>query len=113
MILWLDAQISPFLTNWIEKEINIQTKAVWDLGLRDATGNYIFEQARIANAIVMTKDIDFKILQDNLGTPPKIIWLTCGNTSNKKLKEILSANLIKSLKILESSDVIVEINGDD
>ena len=113
MILWLDAQISPFLTNWIEKEINIQTKAVRELGLRDATNNYIFEQARIVNAIAKTKDIDFKILQDNFGAPPKIIWLTCGNTSNKKMKEILSANLIKSLKILESSDVIVEINGDD
>jgi predicted nuclease of predicted toxin-antitoxin system len=113
MILWLDAQISPLLANWIEKEFNIQTKAVRELGLRDATDIYIFEQARIVNAIVMPKDIDFKILQDNLGAPPKIIWLTCGNTSNKRLKEILSANLINSLKVLESSDVIVEINGED
>ena len=73
MIIWLDAQISPFLAEWIQSEFNIEAKAVRDLGLRDATDKYIFEQARLANTIVITKDIVFKILRDNHGAPPKII----------------------------------------
>ena len=112
MIIWLDAQVSPYLANWIEKEFNIQTKAVRDLGLRDATDKDIFEKAKLANAIIITKDIDFKILQDNLGAPPKIIWLTCGNTSNGRLKEILTANLKKSLAVMDAGEIIVEISGE-
>jgi len=51
-------------------------------------------------------------LLDRLGPPPKIIWLTCGNTSNKRLKEILSAHLQNSVVLLKSSDNIVEIRGE-
>ena len=47
-----------------------------------------------------------------LDTPPKIIWLTCGNTSNTRLKEILSATLLDALKFLETSEKLVEISGD-
>jgi len=46
----------------------------------------IFNEAKKADTIVITKYIDFSILQERLGSPPKIIWLTCGNTSNKRLK---------------------------
>jgi predicted nuclease of predicted toxin-antitoxin system len=37
----------------------------------------------------MTKDSDFVDLVERLGPPPQIIWLTCGNTSNLRLREIL------------------------
>ncbi|MDF5718318.1 MAG: DUF5615 family PIN-like protein [Rhizonema sp. NSF051] len=30
---------------------------------------------------MITKDSDFVDLVDRLGTPPQIIWLTCGDTS--------------------------------
>ncbi|MEH1826540.1 MAG: DUF5615 family PIN-like protein [Nostoc sp.] len=36
----------------------------------------------------MTKDSDFAELVDRFGTPPQVIWLTCGNTSNDRLKEM-------------------------
>jgi predicted nuclease of predicted toxin-antitoxin system len=60
----------------------------------------------------MTKDIDFKILQDRFGVPPKIIWLTCGNISNRRLKEILISHLNESIELLNSGESIVEISGD-
>lgn len=112
MIIWIDAQLSPYLAEWIYSQFDIEAIAIRDLGLRDAKDKEIFKAARSANVIVITKDIDFKILQDKLGSPPKIIWLTCGNTSNKKLKEILSANLLKSISLLSSGERIVEISGE-
>ncbi|EDX84808.1 hypothetical protein S7335_2505 [Synechococcus sp. PCC 7335] len=83
-----------------------------DLELRDAEDPEIFEAAKDQKAIVMTKDSDFVDLVERLGSPPQIIWLTCGNTSNAKLREILSETLPKALKILATGETLVEISGD-
>ena len=60
----------------------------------------------------MNKDSDFVELVYRLYAPPKIIWLTCVNTSNAKLKEILTNTLIKALELLNSGESLVEIKGD-
>ena len=59
----------------------------------------------------MTKDSDFVDLVDRLDSPPQIIWLTCGNTSNDRLREILSANLLDALELLRTGERLVEITG--
>jgi len=112
MKLWIDAQLSPLLAKWItENFATIEAVAVRDLDLRDAEDQVIFFSAREADATVMTKDSDFLELQKRLGVPPKIIWVTCGNTSNTRLKEILAANLQQACELLESGEILVEITG--
>jgi predicted nuclease of predicted toxin-antitoxin system len=59
--------------------------------------------------VVITKDEDFVQLQRRLGTPPQMIWITCGNTSNEHLRTILSHTLIDALTVLESGEALVEI----
>ena len=61
------------------------------------------------SVIVMTKDIDFVRLLEQHGPPPQILWITCGNTSNLRMKQILSKTLKESLQILESGESLVEI----
>jgi len=52
----------------------------------------------------MTKDSDFvRVLEVN-GSPPKVIWLASGNTSNSRLKEILTDTLEKALELLQSGE---------
>ncbi|MCY7361380.1 MAG: hypothetical protein LH629_04820 [Ignavibacteria bacterium] len=58
----------------------------------------------------MTKDIDFINLLERNGPPPKVIWITIGNTSNDILKQVLKKALIKSLEILNQGESLVEIN---
>lgn len=112
MKLWIDAQLSPALAKWIsEKFADIQATAVRDLGLRDAEDSVIFFSAREADAVVMTKDSDFLELQKRHGAPPKIIWVTCGNTSNTALKSILLGSLQKAVDLLESGEMLVEFTG--
>ena len=112
MILWIDAQLSPALAKWISENFaNIEATAVRDLGLRDAEDPVIFFSARKADAIVMTKDSDFLELQQRLGAPPKIIWVTCGNTSNARLKEILATSLQPAIELFENGKILVEITG--
>lgn len=111
MTLWLDAHLSPSLAKWIAGQFGIDAVAVRDLGLRDAGDMEIFTAARKADASVLTKDADFPFLLSQHGVPPKVIWLTCGNTSNDSLKRILADKLPAVLKLLASGEEIVEITG--
>ena len=109
MIVWLDAQLPPSVAEWITATFGIEAHAVRDLGLRDAKDPPIFEAARAAGAMVMTKDSDFVEMLQRLGPPPKVLWMTCGNTSNARLREILSNQLPAAVARLESGESSVEI----
>ncbi|MEI7881002.1 MAG: DUF5615 family PIN-like protein [bacterium] len=111
MTIWVDAQLSPSLAEWITVNLKISAIAVRDLGLRDAADFEIFQAARKAAAIVMTKDADFLHLLAQHGPPPKVIWLTCGNTSNSNLRGILQSALKSAITLLDSGESIVEITG--
>lgn len=82
----------------------------YSLGLRDAIDYDIFTTAKQENAIIMSKDDDFIQLIEKYGSPPKLLWITCGNTSNARLKEVLSLTLKKALTLLENGENIVEIS---
>jgi predicted nuclease of predicted toxin-antitoxin system len=79
--------------------------------LRDAEDPEISEAAKAQGVIFMTKDSDFVDLVERLEAPPQIIWLTCGNTSNDRLREILSSTLVDALELLGSGEELVEISG--
>ena len=111
MTIWVDAHLSPAIAIWITNTFRVEAIALRDLGLRDAEDPEIFEAAKAQKAIVMTKDSDFVDLVERLGSPPQIIWLTCGNTSNARLREILSEMLPIALKLLGSGEALVEISG--
>lgn len=110
-MIWIDAQMSPAIAVWISANFPVEVLAVRDVGLRDAEDREIFLEARKQSAIVMTKDSDFITLQTELGAPPKIIWITCGNTSNARLKEILTPTLSEAIELLNKGENLVEINA--
>jgi len=111
MTIWLDAQMSPAMAAWVSSNFAVSAVAIHDLGLRDAEDKEIFHAAKRDNVVVMTKDGDFVSLLDRLGAPPQVIWVTCGNTSNARLKEILTSTLPKALELLDSGERLVEINA--
>jgi predicted nuclease of predicted toxin-antitoxin system len=111
MRIWVDAQMSPAIATWISGNYAVSAVAIRDLGLRDAEDKEIFEAARQEKAVVMTKDSDFVLLLDKLGPPPQVIWVTCGNTSNARLREILTNTLPKALDLLNFGEKLVEINA--
>lgn len=111
MVIWIDAQFSPLIASWITDTFGIEAKAVRELGLRDAADRHIFISAKDQNAVVMTKDRDFIRLLDELGPPPSVIWVTCGNTANARLQEILLTTLASAVALLDSGERLVEITG--
>ncbi len=111
MTIWIDAQLSPQIARWISKHFELSAVAVIDLGLRDAEDLEIFAAAKEAACVVMTKDQDFITLLQRFGPPPQVIWLTCGNTSNRNLKIILQESLRDAVRLLETGEAVVEITS--
>lgn len=110
MKIWIDAQLSPLplpdgLTQFLTPK-----RLPRDLNLRGAEDEKIFLAAKKEHAVVMIKDSDFVLLLDYFGSPPKIIWLTCGNTSSASLKEILTKHLSQAIEFLERGEDLVEIS---
>jgi predicted nuclease of predicted toxin-antitoxin system len=111
MNIWLDAHLSPAIASWMSLEFSVSAIAVRDLGLRDARDQEIYSAAKQANAIVMTKDVDFVHLVDKFGIPPQVILLTCGNTSNTQLKQILKGSFTRTIEWLRKGEPVVEITA--
>ena len=84
MTIWIDAQLSPNLAQWMTEKMGVTAYSVAYLGLRDADDEAIYLAAKAANAVVMTKDADFLELQFRFGAPPQIILIALGNTSNQR-----------------------------
>ena len=110
MTIWVDAQLPQGIASWLSEQFSIEAIAVRDLGLRDAEDEAIFAVARTANAVVMTKDRDFVDLVDRLGSPPQVLWITCGNTSNARLRELLLSVMPDSIRLLDDGEPLVEIS---
>ena len=109
MIFWFDAQLSPQLAPWFAQRFGVTAYAVRDVGLRDATDRAIFDAARAAGVVVITKDHDFPDMLARLDPPPQVIWVTCGNTSNARMRQILEALFLQALLLLQGGDALVEI----
>ena len=54
MTIWIDAQLSPAIAQWISQNFPMDAIALRDIGLRDAEDAEIFAAAKKAEVIVMT-----------------------------------------------------------
>ncbi len=112
MKIWIDAQLPPTLASWLTQTFAIEACSLRDLGLRDARDIDIFEAARLEpDIVIITKDSDFVDLVCRLGTPPQIIWLTCGNVTNRNLRSLLTVVFPNAIAQLQQGESIVEIGS--
>lgn len=113
MKIWIDAQLSPKLADWLDQNYDVTAKSVASLGLESASDQEIFDAARHARSTVMTKDHDFVEMLERLGPPPQVIWITCGNTSNARLQEVFAVTFPDTLRLLLRGEPLVEITGQE
>lgn len=109
MTFWIDAQLPPSLAHYLAATFRVQAIPIRDLGLRDAEDRSIFDAARSRDATVVTKDSDFVDMLERLGPPPRVIWVTCGNSSNAHLRSVFNATFGDALKLLAAGAAMVEI----
>jgi len=111
MIFWIDAQLSPELAVWLVDRFAVEARHVRDFQLVEATDPAIFEAARKAGAVVVTKDRDFVDLLKRRGAPPQLLWVRCGNTSNRAMMRLLATTFDAAHRLLAAGEPVVEIKG--
>lgn len=109
----VDAQLSPAIAAWINREFpEHEASSVRAHGLVHADDDQVFDKTRELDAVLITKDIDFVTLLQTRGAPPQVVWLTCGNTSNAALRLILREHLPTIVDLLETGENLIEVTGD-
>ena len=112
MEIWIDAQLSPSLALWINQNYaDLNAHSMRSLGLRDAGDEAIFIKAKMQKAVLISKDADFIKLLERFGPPPQIVWITAGNTSNARMREILGKHLLMIVEMLRKGEALIEIEG--
>ena len=110
MICWIDAQLPPSLAPWLIEQFGVQARSMRFLGLHEAEDLCIFECARAADDVVLvSKDSDFIELIMQRGPPPRLIWVTCGNLTNRRLREVFTRCFDEAIGLLRAGESIVEI----
>lgn len=109
MTIWLDNHLSPALAVWIASEFGEACVQVRDVGLARASDKDIFDAARAAASVFITKDRDFAELVTRLGPPPAIVLLSCGNTSDVYLRTMLREQLAAALALTRDGEPLVEL----
>jgi len=101
----IDAQLPPALVDWL-RERGHDAIHVADVGLLGASDEAIGAKAEAEDLILVTKDEDFVLLRhpDRFG----LLWLRCGNATNRALAAWLDARWLQIEHALVSGERFVE-----
>ena len=91
MKLLFDQNLSSKLANRLADRFP-GSQQVRLLGLDRADDRVIWDRAKLDGYVVVTQDSDFADLAALFGTPPKVIWLRCGNCPTEVVEELLRSH---------------------
>lgn len=110
--LWTDTHISPIMAKSLQERLGLNVKSSYKLGINGLDDIEIYKKAKAhGKVIILTKDSDFPVIVNRLGTPPKIISLNIGNCSNRQMWNFLQHTLLKAIDTLFSENIsVIEID---
>jgi predicted nuclease of predicted toxin-antitoxin system len=97
------------LASWLNQTFKVEAYALRDLNLRDAEDEQIFQKARQQGIVIISKDSDFVEMVLRLGAPPQLLWVTCGNVTNRRLQSLLTQVFSRAQELLAAGETVVEI----
>jgi predicted nuclease of predicted toxin-antitoxin system len=103
----IDAQLPPGLCGWL-RDMGVEADHVADVLGGQTPDAVIAERASADGSILITKDDDFRLRH-----PPgayRLVWLRCGNITNRALREWLGQRWPELRKRLEDGEVFVEVH---
>ena len=92
MKLLLDENISSKLVKFLNSDFPDSTHIDF-LKIQGTTDTNIWELAQDKSYIIVSKDNDFRQRSFLFGVPPKVIWLSVGNSGTQLIKELLLNNV--------------------
>ena len=109
MTLWLDAQLPPSLAPWFHETFGQTCYSLKNLELDRALDRDILLKAKEQDVVLVTKDADFLKLLDELGPPPKVLYLRLGNSTNAYLRDFFLKSWQEILPFFEEGVSLVEV----
>ena len=106
MRLLVDAQLPPALCRWL-RERGHEAEHVADVGLLAAADAVIADHAAATGAVLVSKDEDFVVLR--LPDRFALLWLRCGNATNRALTAWLEPRWTQVEALLGSGERFVEV----
>lgn len=106
MKLLLDAQLPPALCRWFEERGHEAVHAQ-DLPDPPVTDEFIVALAEHEGLVVVSKDEDF--LRLHRGNRFQLLWLRCGNITNRSLRVWLDDRWTAVEAMLEAGERLVEL----
>ncbi len=88
MKLLFDQNLSRKLVNLLA-DIFLNCSHVQFHGLEEKTDTEIWEFAIMNDFCIVTQDADFVERSRLYGSPPKVVWLRCGNAPTKQVESLL------------------------
>lgn len=73
--------------------------------LAEKTDTEIWEFARTSDFCIVTQDADFAERSRLYGSPPKVVWLRCGNAPTSQVEAILRAGAEAIQELLTNSNL--------
>jgi predicted nuclease of predicted toxin-antitoxin system len=101
----IDAQLPPALAGWL-RERGHKAEHVAELGMVAASDADIASPAERVEAVLVTKDEDFFALR--LPDRFALLWLRCGNATNRALFAWLDPRWAEIERLLEAGERVVE-----
>ena len=71
-------------------------------GLEEKTDTEIWEFAKLNDFCIVTQDADFAERSRLYGSPPKVVWLRCGNASTKQVETLIRSGQGAIQELLEN-----------
>ena len=106
----VDAQLPPALARWIANQGH-QATHIFDIGLQSADDPGIWERARSANAVIISKDEDFVDHWLLSSDPVQLVWIRKGNCSNRALFDWIEPLWQDAVKRLEQGEKFIELRA--
>ena len=73
--------------------------------LAEKTDTEIWEFAKINDFCIVTQDVDFAERSRLYGSPPKVIWLRCGNAPTQVVESLLRSGVEAIQKLLDNPNL--------
>lgn len=102
----IDAQLPPGLCGWL-REQGVEAEHVSDVLGGQTPDAAIAHHAKVHALVLITKDDDFRLRH-----PPgdyRLIWLRCGNITNRALREWLGERWPEVRQRLDDGEMFVEV----
>ena len=74
-------------------------------GLAEKTDTEVWAFAKANDFCIVTQDADFAERSRLYGSPPKVVWLRCGNTATREVERIIRGGSDAIQELLKNDDL--------